>query len=97
MALKALIWFEGITVLALVFGLVAVNLWRPGETEHETTYASANVGMRSAWLDPRRDRAELGRLLAGADVLFHNRRLPFLDEIGLTPGRAGLPQPRDVR
>ncbi|MDB6452993.1 C4-dicarboxylate transporter DctA [Falsirhodobacter sp. 20TX0035] len=30
MALKSLIYFEVITTLALVFGLVAVNLWKPG-------------------------------------------------------------------
>jgi aerobic C4-dicarboxylate transport protein len=29
-ALKALVWFEGITFVALVFALVAVNLWQPG-------------------------------------------------------------------
>ena len=29
-AIKALIWFEAITLVALVFALVAVNLWRPG-------------------------------------------------------------------
>jgi len=29
-AIKALIWFEGITLIALVFALVAVNLWQPG-------------------------------------------------------------------
>src|SRR5512145_639519 len=29
-AVKALIYFEIITLIALVFGLVAVNLWRPG-------------------------------------------------------------------
>jgi aerobic C4-dicarboxylate transport protein len=29
-ALKALVWFEGITLAALVFALVAVNLWQPG-------------------------------------------------------------------
>ena len=74
-------------------GADVLNLWRPGETEHETTYASANVGMRSAFLDPRRDRAELTRLLAGADVLFHNRRLAFLDEIGLAPGQAVAERP----
>ena len=28
---KALVWFLGMTVLALVFALVAVNLWRPGD------------------------------------------------------------------
>jgi aerobic C4-dicarboxylate transport protein len=29
-ALKALVYFEAVTILALVFGLVAVDLWRPG-------------------------------------------------------------------
>ena len=29
-ALKALIWFEAITLTALVFALIAVNLWQPG-------------------------------------------------------------------
>ena len=29
-ALKSIIYFEVITILALVFGLVAVDLWRPG-------------------------------------------------------------------
>ena len=29
-ALKALVWFEAITLAALVFALVAVNLWQPG-------------------------------------------------------------------
>ena len=30
LALKSILYFEAITVLALVFGLVAVTLWRPG-------------------------------------------------------------------
>ncbi|HMI96695.1 MAG TPA: C4-dicarboxylate transporter DctA [Micropepsaceae bacterium] len=29
-ALKALIWFEAITLIALVFALVVVNVWQPG-------------------------------------------------------------------
>ena len=33
-ALKALVWFEAITTLALVFALVAVNLLRPGSGMH---------------------------------------------------------------
>ncbi|MFC5063270.1 CoA transferase [Actinomycetospora atypica] len=74
-------------------GADVLNLWRPGEGEHETTYASANVGMRSAWLDPRADRAELSELLSGADVFFHNRRQQFLGEIGLTPEEACAERP----
>lgn len=65
-------------------GADVLNLWRPGETEHETTYASSNVGMRSAWLDPRRDRSALVSLVEQADVFFHNRRPAFLREIGMT-------------
>jgi len=34
MALKSLIYFELVTVLALVIGLVAVELWRPGAGMH---------------------------------------------------------------
>ncbi|MDL5159245.1 CoA transferase [Actinomycetospora termitidis] len=74
-------------------GADVLNLWRPGEGEHESTYASANVGMRSTWLDPRADRAELSRLLSGADVFFHNRRQQFLSEIGLTPAEACAERP----
>lgn len=33
-ALKALIYFEAVTILALIFGLVVVNLWRPGAGMH---------------------------------------------------------------
>src|SRR6266550_2457742 len=29
-ALKALIWFEAVTLAALIFAVVAVNLWQPG-------------------------------------------------------------------
>ncbi len=38
-ALKALVYFEAVTTLALVLGLAAVNLWRPG--------ASMNVDLRT--------------------------------------------------
>lgn len=69
-------------------GADVLNLWRPGEGEQETIYASSNVGIRSAWLDPRADRARLGELLAEADIFFHNRRPAFLREIELTPEAA---------
>lgn len=74
-------------------GADVLNLWRPGEGEQETIYASANVGMRSAWLDPRADRARLGELLAGADVFFHNRRPALLREISLTAQEAAAERP----
>jgi aerobic C4-dicarboxylate transport protein len=33
-ALKAIVYFEAVTILALLFGLVAVNLWQPGAGMH---------------------------------------------------------------
>ena len=74
-------------------GADVLNLWRPGEGENDPIYATANVGVRSAWLDPRGDRALLGRLLQGADIFFHNRRLAFMEEIGLTPRDAARERP----
>lgn len=74
-------------------GADVLNLWRPGEGEHETTYSSSNVGMRSAWLDPRADRAVLSDLVRGADVFFHNRRQQFLHEIGFGPDEACAERP----
>jgi crotonobetainyl-CoA:carnitine CoA-transferase CaiB-like acyl-CoA transferase len=69
-------------------GADVLNLWRPGEAEHETLYATANVGARSAWLDPRADRELLVELLRTSDIFFHNRRPALLREIGLTPAEA---------
>lgn len=74
-------------------GADVLNLWRPGEGEQETIYATANVGLRSAWLDPRSDRPLLIDLLRGADVFFQNRRPAFLREIGLTPEEAARERP----
>jgi crotonobetainyl-CoA:carnitine CoA-transferase CaiB-like acyl-CoA transferase len=74
-------------------GADVLNLWRPGEGEQETIYASSNVGLRSAWLDPRADRARLSALLRGADIFFHNRRPAFLREIALTPEAAAAERP----
>jgi hypothetical protein len=74
-------------------GADVLNLWRPGEGENDPIYASANVGLRSAWLDPRSDRALLGHLLQGADIFFHNRRLAFMREVGLTPQQAAEERP----
>jgi crotonobetainyl-CoA:carnitine CoA-transferase CaiB-like acyl-CoA transferase len=74
-------------------GADVLNLWRPGEGEQETIYASANVGMRSSWLDPRADRSQLSDLLKSADIFFHNRRPAFLREIALTPEAATAERP----
>lgn len=74
-------------------GADVLNLWRPGEGELEPIYASANVGMRSAWLFPRYERKLLGEMLQGADIFFHNRRPAYLREIGLMPDDAARERP----
>lgn len=74
-------------------GCDVLNLWRPGDGEHEITYCSAHVGMRSAWLDPRADRSLAIELLRGADIFFQNRRPAFLREIGMTPDEVARERP----
>jgi crotonobetainyl-CoA:carnitine CoA-transferase CaiB-like acyl-CoA transferase len=74
-------------------GADVLNLWRPGEGENDPIYCTANVGVRSAWLDPRADRTLLSDLLRGADIFFHNRRPAFLNEIGLTAEEAARERP----
>ena len=71
------------------------DLWRPGELEHDNTYATANVGMRSALLDPYspEGRARIGVLLGDADVFFANRRPGYLDKIGLSAEHAAALRP----
>ncbi|QMU71071.1 CoA transferase [Streptacidiphilus sp. P02-A3a] len=76
-------------------GADVLNLWRPDELEHDVTYISANVGMRSALLDPT-GTVEAGRLrglLGGADVFFANRRPGYLDRIGLSAEQAAAVRP----
>ncbi len=76
-------------------GADVLNLWRPGELEHDTTYITANVGMRSSTVSPYRpDGAALIRtLLGGADVFFANRRPGYLAKIGLSPQEAVAARP----
>ncbi|HJP78498.1 MAG TPA: CoA transferase [Pseudonocardiaceae bacterium] len=76
-------------------GADVLNLWRPGELEHENTYATANVGVRSATLDPYSadGRARIAALLAGADVFYANRRPGYLDRIGLSAEQAAALRP----
>ena len=76
-------------------GADVLNLWRPGELEHENTYATANVGLRSATLDPHSadGRARIAALLGDADVFFANRRPGYLDRIGLSARQAAALRP----
>ena len=45
-ALKALIYFEIMTTIALILGLVVVNLWQPGAGMHIDARGLANPGDR---------------------------------------------------
>ncbi|MCA1186309.1 MULTISPECIES: CoA transferase [unclassified Saccharopolyspora] len=76
-------------------GADVLNLWRPGEMEHDTTYVTANVGTRSATVDPygADGSRRIRELLAGADVFFANRRPGFLDSIGLSAEQAAEARP----
>ncbi|MFI9025586.1 CoA transferase [Streptomyces sp. NPDC053560] len=76
-------------------GADVLNIWRPGEHEHDATYATANVGVRSATLDPRSadGSARLRELLGGADVFYANRRPGYLESIELGPEQAAAVRP----
>lgn len=76
-------------------GADVLNLWRPDELEHDITYISANVGMRSALLDPLGPdgAGRLRGLLDGADVFFANRRPGYLERIGLSAEQAAAVRP----
>jgi crotonobetainyl-CoA:carnitine CoA-transferase CaiB-like acyl-CoA transferase len=67
------------------YGADVLNIWRPGETEHESFAWDVQVGMRSTILDhSKEDRAKFDRLLKGADVFFGNRRPGYFEKYGLT-------------
>ncbi|GAB90350.1 CoA transferase [Gordonia rhizosphera] len=76
-------------------GADVLNIWRPNELEHDATYVSGNVGVRSATISPyRAEGAErIRQLLAGADVFYANRRPGYLAKIGLSPQEAAQTRP----
>ncbi|MBP2472141.1 crotonobetainyl-CoA:carnitine CoA-transferase CaiB-like acyl-CoA transferase [Crossiella equi] len=76
-------------------GADVLNIWRPGETEHENTYMTANVGTRSATIDPygAEGAARIRGLLAGSDIFYANRRPGYLGQIGLTAEEAAQVRP----
>lgn len=71
-------------------GADTMNVWRPDELEHDATYVSANVGVRSTTLNPYSEEGaqHIRRLLAGADIFYANRRPGHLAHIGLSPEQA---------
>ncbi|WP_181063619.1 CoA transferase [Nocardia nova] len=76
-------------------GADVLNLWRPNEIEHDATYYTANVGMRSSTVDPYSadGSARIRSLLADADVFFANRRPGYLEKIGLSAAEAAQVRP----
>jgi crotonobetainyl-CoA:carnitine CoA-transferase CaiB-like acyl-CoA transferase len=74
-------------------GADVLNLWRVNELEHDVTYITANVGTRSATIDPRTDRELITGLLAGADVFYANRRPGYLGQIGFSAEQAAQVRP----
>ncbi|MFD5074204.1 CoA transferase [Streptomyces sp. NPDC058371] len=76
-------------------GADVLNLWRPTEWENDVTYYTANVGSRSATVDPYspEGQSRVRGLLREADVFFANRRPGFLEKIGLSPEEAAAVRP----
>jgi crotonobetainyl-CoA:carnitine CoA-transferase CaiB-like acyl-CoA transferase len=76
-------------------GADVLNVWRLNEFEHELTYYTANVGMRSTRIDYKSAEGikKLQELLKDADVFFANRRPALMEEIGLTAEQAATIKP----
>ncbi|MFC8125758.1 CoA transferase [Streptomyces sp. NPDC057302] len=76
-------------------GADVLNIWRPGELEHDSTYNSANVGVRSTTIDPYgpAGQAQIRQLLGEADLFYANRRPGYLEKIGLSAEQAAAIRP----
>ncbi|UGQ12092.1 CoA transferase [Yinghuangia sp. ASG 101] len=76
-------------------GADVLNIWRPYELEHDASYNTANVGVRSATIDPygTEGRARVRELLRDADVFYANRRPGYLEKVGLTAEEAAAIRP----
>ncbi len=76
-------------------GADVLNLWRHDEIEHQVTYITANVGVRSATLHPAwpDGMSKIHSLLRGADVFFANRRPGYLTKIGMDAHQAAEIRP----
>lgn len=67
-------------------GADVLNIWKPNEFEYDSTYYSADVGMRSCRIDYRQPDGleQVRELLRGADIFFGNRRQAAMQKYGLT-------------
>jgi len=67
-------------------GADVLNVWKPNEYEYDSTYYSADVGMRSCRIDYKGEKGnrQLKDLLKDADIFFANRRPKLMESIGMT-------------
>lgn len=68
-------------------GADVLNIWRPNEFDFESSYNTADVGLRSSRIDYKKKtgRDQLVNLVKNADVFMANRRQKLLQEIHWTP------------
>ncbi|MGL4655567.1 MAG: CoA transferase [Sarcina sp.] len=67
-------------------GADCLNIWRPSDFEFDSTYYTANVGVRSCTLNPetKEGRKKFNELLRGADIFYVNRRPALIRRLGVT-------------
>ncbi|MEV6562306.1 CoA transferase [Nocardia sp. NPDC051756] len=85
----------GIGRTLALHGADVLNVWRAREVELDLLYQTANVAVRSAFLDlDTGDGAgKMRDLLRGADIFYANRRVGYLDRHGLSPADAAAIRP----
>ncbi|MFI6997349.1 CoA transferase [Nocardia sp. NPDC050175] len=85
----------GIGRTLALHGADVLNIWRAREGELDTLYRTANVGVRSSFLDfdTADDVHKMRELLRGADIFYANRRVGYLDRHGLSPADAAEIRP----
>jgi crotonobetainyl-CoA:carnitine CoA-transferase CaiB-like acyl-CoA transferase len=66
-------------------GADVLNIWNPQDWEHDLIWFASHVGMRSAWLDLKREDCydKFMGLMNGADIFFSNRRPHYVDNYDL--------------
>lgn len=67
-------------------GAEVLNVWKPNEFEFNTTYLSADIGMRPCRINYKKPKGneQVKELLKDADIFFVNRRVKLMEEIGMT-------------
>ncbi|MDR2236853.1 MAG: CoA transferase [Chryseobacterium sp.] len=86
----------GIGRALALHGADVLNVWRPGDYEHEIFHITSNVGMRSTCLEfdkNEEDDKAFQELMSTADIFFSNRRNGFLNRKGLNLRELGKKHP----